>query len=158
MSDQKQEVVVTRVFDAPRERVWQAWTDPEQIKLWWGPKGFTSPQSEMDFRVGGKYFRSMVSGGFQMWSTGVFKEIIPYERLVMIDSFADEQGNVVPASHYGLSKDFDLEMQITVTFEEQDGKTKLTLRQTGFPAGPDIEGSAAGWSESFDKLAERLRQ
>ena len=82
--------------------------------------------------------------GKDYWSKGIFREIVAPERLVMTDSFADEKGNIVPASYYGMSKDFPLEMLITVMFEEHDGKTKLTLRHAGMPAGPDSEGARAG--------------
>jgi len=154
----KQEVFIARLFDAPRELVWQAWTDPQHFMLWWGPKDYTCPFCEMDFRIGGKYLNCMRSPeGKEYWGTGVFREIIPMERLVFTDSFADEQGNVVHASYYGMSLDFPLEMLVTVTFEDQDGKTKMTLRHTGLPAGPESEGTHQGWSESFDKLAESLK-
>src|SRR5688500_6087761 len=93
----EQDLVVTRVFDAPREMVWKAWTDAEQMKRWWGPKGFTAPTCTMDLRVGGKYLHCMRSPeGQDFWSTGVYREVTAPERLVMTDSFADEKGNVVP--------------------------------------------------------------
>ena len=86
-------LVIERVFDAPRELVWKAWTDPEQVMRWWGPKGYTSPAAEIDFRVGGKYLFAMRSPEFQegrdLWSTGVYREIVPLERLVCTNSFAD---------------------------------------------------------------------
>jgi uncharacterized protein YndB with AHSA1/START domain len=100
----EQELVITRVFDAPRELLWKAWTDPERLMRWWGPKHFTSPFCEIDLRVGGKYLNCMRSPeGQDFWSTGVYKEIVPMQRLVCTDCFADEKGNVVPASHYGLT-------------------------------------------------------
>jgi uncharacterized protein YndB with AHSA1/START domain len=112
----------------------------------------------MDLRVGGKYLNCMRSPkGREYWSTGVFREIIPMERLVFTDCFADDTGKVVPASYYGMSSDFPLEMLVTVTFEDQGGKTKMTLRHTDLPAGPESEGTHQGWSESFDKLAESLK-
>jgi uncharacterized protein YndB with AHSA1/START domain len=95
--------------------------------------------------------------GQEFFSTGVYREIVPPERLVYTDSFADEQGNVVPASHYGMS-DFPLEAEVTVTFEEDKGKTKMTLIQKGLPEGEMREQTEAGWKESFDKLAESLKQ
>jgi len=95
--------------------------------------------------------------GKEYWGTGVFREIVPMERLVFTDSFADEQGNVVSPTYYGMSPDFPIEMLVTVTFEEENGKTKMTLLHTGVPAGPDSEGTHQGWSESFDKLAESLK-
>lgn len=154
----KQEVVVTRTFNAPRELVWKAWTEPEHFMEWWGPKDYTCPFCEIDLRVGGKYLNCMRSpDGKEYWGTGVFREIIPMERIVFTDSFADEKGNVVHGTHYGMSPDFPLEMLVVVTFEDQDGKTKMTLRHIGVPTGPDSEGTHQGWSESFDKLAESLK-
>ncbi len=152
------EIVITRVFDAPRGLVWKAWTEPEMCMKWWGPKAFTCPVCKIDFRVGGTYLNCMRSPeGQDYWSTGVYQEIVPLERIVCTDSFADEAGNVVPATHYAMGPDFPLEMLVTVTFEELDGKTKLTLRHAGLPAGADSDGAQQGWSESFDKLAESLR-
>ena len=118
-TQQTQELVIERVFDAPRERVWEAWTDPEQMKKWWGPKDFTAPTVEIDLKEGGKYLNCMRSpDGQEFWSTGVYREIVPMERLVITDSFADEEGNVVPGDHYGMP-DIPLETEVTVTFEDQ---------------------------------------
>jgi uncharacterized protein YndB with AHSA1/START domain len=152
-------MTITRTFDAPREVVWKAWTDPEQMMRWWGPKDFTSPAAKIDLRVGGKYLNCMRSPeGQDFWSTGVYREIVPPERLVFTDSFADENGNVVPASHYGMGDDFPMEMLVTVTFEEDNGKTKTTLKHEGLPSGEMAEMTKAGWNESFDKLVESLKQ
>ena len=156
-SSTQQELVIERIFDAPRELVWKAWTDPEHVKRWWGPKGFTSPACELDLRVGGKYLWAMRSSeGQDLWSTGVYREIVPLERIVCTNSFADENGNVVPASHYGITADLPLEMLATVTFEELDGKTKLTLEHSIPASLAEQVGAREGWSESFDKLAETL--
>ena len=153
----EQDLLITRTFDAPRELVWKAWTDPERVKRWWGPKGFTAPFCKIDLRVGGVSLYCMRSpDGKDYWSTGVYREIVKPERIVCTDSFADERGNVVPATHYGMSADFPLEMLVTVAFEEDEGKTKLTLIHVGTPAGADRDGAKQGWSESFDKLAEYL--
>jgi uncharacterized protein YndB with AHSA1/START domain len=153
----KSMLVITRVFDAPRELIWKAWTKPETSMKWWGPKGFTCPVCRIDLRVGGAYFNCMRSPeGQDYWSTGVYREIVPPKRLVCTDSFADEQGNIVPATHYGMSADFPLEMLVTVTFEEEAGKTRLTLEHAGLPPGEDLDNCRVGWSESFDKLAEVL--
>jgi len=150
-------LTVTRLFDAPRESVWKAWTGPELLKKWWGPKMFTAPVIKMDLRVGGKYLSCMRGpDGRDYWSTGVYREIVPLERLAMTDSFADENGNVVPASHYGMTGDWPIELLVTVTFEELDGRTKMTLQHEGLPAGMMREMTATGWSESFDKLAESI--
>jgi uncharacterized protein YndB with AHSA1/START domain len=153
------ELLITRVFDATREELWKAWTDPEILKQWWGPKGFTSPFCRINLRVDGRFLNCMRSPeGKDYWSTGVFQEIVRPERIVYTDSFADESGNVVPATHYGMSPDFPLEMLVTVTFEDERGKTKQTLRHVGIPPGADTEGARQGWSGSFDKLAEVLRR
>ena len=153
-------LVIEREFDAPRELVWKAWTDPEMAKRWWGPKNFTSPAAEIDFRVGGKYLLAMQSPDFNegrpIWSTGIYREIVPYERIVCTDCFADENGNVVPASHYGMTGEFPLEMLVTVELEDLGGKTKMTLRHEGLPAGEMSEGATQGWNESLDKLAAIL--
>jgi len=151
-------LIITRIFNAPREQVWKAWTEPERYMRWWGPKGFTSPASKIDFRVGGAYLSCMRSPeGQDFWSTGIYREIVPLERIVCTDSFADEKGNVVPATHYGMTPDFPLECLVTVTFEEDGGKTKMTLRHEGIPAGQISESTGIGWNESFDKLAEVLK-
>ena len=123
---------------------------------WWGPRGYTAPVVKSDFRVGGKYLFCMRSPeGQDFWSTGVYREIVAPERFVCTDSFADAQGNVVPASHYGMGE-WPLELEITVSFEEVNGKTKMTLKHAGMPTGPGSEMAGAGWNESFDKLAEYL--
>ena len=154
----ERELVITRVFDAPRDLVWKAWTEVEQVKRWWGPKDFTAPACTLDLRVGGRYLFCMRGpDGKDYWSTGVYREIVPPGRLVYTDSFADPDGNVVPASYYGMD-DMPLEMLVTVTLEERDGKTTMTLRHAGFPAGTMREMAGAGWNESFDKMAASLER
>lgn len=152
-----QEIFIERVFDAPLELVWRTWTEPERIKLWWGPKDFTCPVAKSDFRVGGKYLYCMRwPDGKDYWSGGVYREIVPMERIVVSDYFADEHGNKVPPSHYGVSGEYpNDEGVLTVTFEDAgDGKTKLTLHT---PVAVD-EGETEGWNESLDKFAEALRK
>lgn len=154
---EEQVVAITRVFDAPRELVWNAWTECERLMRWWGPKGFTTPSCKIDLRAGGAYRNCMRSPeGKNYCSTGIYRDIVPLKRIVCTDSFADEEGNVVPATHYGMSADFPLEMLVTVTIEEIEGKTKLTLTHIGLPSGEDYDNCRAGWNESFDKLAEVL--
>jgi uncharacterized protein YndB with AHSA1/START domain len=152
-------LVIERIFDAPRGLVWKAWTDPRQMMRWWGPKHFTVPVCKMDLRVGEKYLFCMRSpDGQDFWSTGVFREIVQPGRLVFTDSFADNKGNAVPASHYGMEKTYPMELMVTVTLEEYgNGKTRLTLRHAGNPADV-IELTGASWNESFDKLVETLRK
>lgn len=156
--DRKEDgLLITRIFNAPPELVWKAWTEAEHVMCWWGPKGFTSPTCKIDLRVGGSYLFCMRSpDGEDFWSTGVYRELIPPKRFVCTDSFADENGDVVPATYYGMSPDFPLELQVTLTLEEHNGKTKMTLEHVGLPPGTMTELTGQGWNESFDKLAECL--
>jgi|GEM_PF-725285 len=147
---------VTRLISAPRQDVWKAWTDPERLKHWWGPRGFTSPMARTDARVGGRYLWGMRSPeGQDFYSTGVFREVVEPERLVLTDSFADAEGNVVPAAQYGMPGDWPDESVMTVTFDERDGGTVVTVRSEGIPEEMR-EPSKAGMRESLDKLAEYL--
>lgn len=152
------EMTIVRVFDAPREQVWKAWTEPEQFMRWWGPKDFTSPAAKIDFRVGGHYLACMRSPESKdFWSTGVYREIVPQKRIVVTDSFSDEDGNVVPASYYGMKGEFPLEMTVTMDFEDMGGNTRMTLRHAGFSDGPIMEDTKNGWNQSFDKLDRLLK-
>ncbi|MCL4691025.1 MAG: SRPBCC domain-containing protein [Candidatus Hydrogenedentes bacterium] len=146
-------LTITRVFDAPRERVWKAWSDPNLLQQWWGPEHFTVPAYTADFREGGQYHYCMRSPeGQDYWGVGVYQEIVPMERIVYTDAFADEKGNSVTAAHYGMDGDWADELIVTLTFEDHDGRTRFTLRHTGLPQGQHREMCGIGWSESFDKL------
>ena len=152
-----QDLSITRIFDAPRELVWKAWTEPEHLKKWWGPKHFTAPVIKNDLRVGGKYLYCMHGpDGRDYWSTGVYREIVPLERLAVTDSFADKKGKVVPASQYGMIGDWPIELVVTMTLEDLHGKTKMILHHSGIPEGMMRDLTRTGWSESFDKLAESI--
>ncbi|MDD1661199.1 MAG: SRPBCC domain-containing protein [Methanomicrobiales archaeon] len=151
---EEQTLVITRFFDAPRDLVWKAWTEPGRFMHWWGPAGFTSPLAKIDLRVGGKVLACMRSpDGKDFWSTGTYREIVPQERIVTTDSFADEKGNVVSASHYGMKGAWPMELLITVTLGEENGGTRLTLQHEGFPDRENRDLAGAGWEQSFDKLA-----
>jgi uncharacterized protein YndB with AHSA1/START domain len=152
-------LTITRVFDAPRSLVFQAWTQPERVKRWWGPKTFTTPVCEIDLRVGGVLRTCMRSPeGQEFWSQGVYREIVDPERIVCTDSFADEKGNVVSPEHYGISPEWPAEALITVTFAEQAGKTRMTLQHSPLPPGRERDLCRQGWEESFDKLADYLAE
>ncbi len=151
-------LTITRIFNSPPEEVWRAWTDPERMKGWFGPKGFTIPFVEMDLRVDGKILICMESPeGQKFYSTGVYKVIEPLKKLVTTDSFADEHGNVVPASHYGMSDDFPDELLVRTTFEALGGQTRMTMEHVGMPGGELGESTRQSWSESFDKLEAMLK-
>lgn len=154
-------VELTREFDAPRELVFKAWTEPERLMKWWGPKGFTSPICRIDLRPGGTYLSCMRSpDGRDFWSKGVFREIQAPERLVMTDSFADVKGNTVPATYYGMGEGWPLEMLITVTFDVVGRGTRVTISHSGLGTVPDTDrdNMRQGWNESLDKLATYIAE
>jgi len=151
------DIVINRVFDLPISKVWQAWTEAEEFKKWWGPKDFTCPSSKMEARVGGKYLNCMRGpDGKEYWSTGVVKEFIPERKLVVTDSFSDEKGNITSASEHGLPGNWPKELLISVYFEEADGATKMKLRHEGIPDEMREE-CIKGWNESFDKLEKNIK-
>ena len=147
------EIVINRVFDLAVSKMWQAWTEPEYFKKWWGPDNFICSFSEMEARVGGKYLNRMQGPfGKEFSSTGVVKEFVPEKKLVVSDHFSDEKGNTKPASGYGTPG----ELLITVTMQEADGSTRLRLRHEGIPDEMRYE-CIRNWNESLDKLQKNIR-
>lgn len=147
-------LVITRVFNAPRDLVWQVWTDPAHIAQWWGPRGFTTRVDEMDLRPGGQSRYVMVGpDGTEYPAKGVFKEVMPLERIVSTDEF--DEG-------YEALADVDLpqDMVMTTRFEDLGHQTKLTL-EILHPTLEDQRkheamGVVAGWHSSLDCMAEHL--
>jgi uncharacterized protein YndB with AHSA1/START domain len=145
-------LVITRIFDAPRELVFKAWTEPERVAQWWGPHGFTSPVCELDVRPGGAihiHMRGPDGGVYPM--KGVFHEIVVPQRLVFTTrAFEDEQGSP------------QLEALHTVTFDDLGGKTKLTLQARVVKWTPEVAealaGMEEGWVQALERLAESLRK
>ncbi|MHC1784409.1 MAG: SRPBCC domain-containing protein [Anaerolineaceae bacterium] len=154
------DMTIVRVFNARPELVWKMWSDCGLLMRWWGPKDYTSPKCRMDFRVGGKYVFTMHSpveqGDQDLYSTGTYKKIDPHKELVFTDSFSDENGNVVPGSYYGMGDDFPLELLVTIRFDDQGGKTRMTLTHSGMPEGEMREMTGVGWNQSFDKFEHAL--
>ena len=153
-----QEILLTRVLDAPRSRVFEAWTEPERMKQWFGPTGFTTPVCTIDLRPGGRVHTCMrTPDGKDYWSIGVYREIVVPERIVCTDSFADAEGNVVEPTHYGMSETWPREALLTVTFAEQGGTTIMTLRHSvGAAAAAERDMCRQGWSETLERLAQTL--
>lgn len=138
------ELLITRIFDAPRHLVFKAWTEPEHMMRWWGPNGFTLPVCEMDVRPGGALRFCMRSpGGRDYWVQGVYREIVEPERIVFT-VMAEEDGKPGP------------ETVATVTFADHEGKTRLTVHQTFESVTTQTRGARQGWTESLDRLAEYL--
>ena len=143
-------VDITRVFDAPRERVFAAWTKAEHLARWFGPKNFSIHSCEADPRPGGLFRLCMRSPqGQDYWVRGVYREIVAPERLVITCTAEDEKR--IPR----------LEEVIDVTFAEQDGKTKLSLKATA--SGPSaeaaamLEGMPKGWAQTVNRLDAHLK-
>ncbi len=150
-------ITITRLFDAPREEVWERWMDPNQYMCWWGPKDFTSPTARLDFREGGKFLSHMRGpDGKDYYDTGTYEEIDNLHHIVYTDSFADENGNPVPPSYYGMGSDEPLEMAVEVTLQDMGDKTQLTIQHCGFPGGDMSQQAKEGWNQSFDKLERCL--
>jgi uncharacterized protein YndB with AHSA1/START domain len=155
--------VISRQFDAPRERLWRAFTEPERMRQWWGPKGVTILAATLNLRPGGAYHYGMrTPDGRVMWGKFVYRDIAAPERLVWVNSFSDEAGGI---TRHPLSPTWPLEMLTTVTFEnEPGGKTKLTIRwspinptaeeQKTFDAGHDS--MRQGWGGTLDQLGAYL--
>lgn len=143
-------VAVTRIFDAPRERVFAAWTRAEQLAHWFGPKGFGVHSCEVDSRPGGVFRLCLRSPeGVDYWVRGTYQEVVAPERLV-VRCFADDAKGVQR-----------LEETITVHLAAEGDRTRLTLRATAAGAGPEaaamLRGMEQGWSETLDRLRERSK-
>ena len=138
-------LTMTRVFDAPRKKVFAAWTDPKQVAQWWGPTGFTTPVCELDVRPGGAILIHMrAPDGTIFPMTGVYKEVVPPERLVFTATPLDKDGNAM------------FENLNTVIFSEHNGKTTVELRvevvKSSAAAEPYLSGMEMGWKMTLDRL------
>ncbi len=153
--NEAERLVLTRVFDAPRELVWKAWTDPKYVMQWWGPKGFTAPVCRIDFRVGGKFLCCMRSpDGQEFWNGGEYFEIVPHEKIVYSMYFADAKGNKVEAAQYGIEHEAMEDAHDVVLFEDfGDGQTKLTLIGNETMESAKDSGQLEGWNQILDKIA-----
>jgi len=153
--NEKERMVVTRVFDAPRALVWKAWTDPRYVMQWWGPKGFTAPVCKIDFRVGGKFLCCMKSpDGQEMWNGGEYHEIVPQEKIVYSLYFADSKGNKVDPAQLGIEHEAIADAYDVVIFEDLgNGQTKLTMIGNETMEDAKNSGQLEGWNEIFEKVA-----
>ena len=151
-------MVITRVFDAPRELVWKAWTDPKYVMQWWGPKGFTAPVCEIDFRVGGKFLYCMRTPDGQVgWNAGEYYEIVPHEKIVSSMYFSDSKGIRIEAAELGIEHEA-IEGAYDVTLFEDigNGQTKLTFIGNDTMQDAIKSGQLEGWNETLDKVAAVL--
>src|SRR5271163_2663634 len=162
LQDTEREFTIMRVFDAPREMVWRAFTEPQHMKEWWSPKGSTIVASKMDLRVGGTYHGAMrAPSGHVIWARFIYREIIAPDRVVWVHSFSDEAGGL---TRHPMSPTWPLELLTTLTFTEQQGKTTLTIRWTPYNATESErrtfeeggKGMNQGWTGTLDQLGDYL--
>lgn len=157
------EFVISRVLDAPRERVWQALTNGERMKDWWGPTGFTVFAAKMDLRPGGVFLCGMRSfEGFKMWGKYTYQEVVAPERLSFLHTFSNEAGDV---ARHPIVPTWPMETLTKITFEEEPGgKTKVTVHWSAHNPTEverktfDMSHAALKmtWNGTFDQLAAYL--
>ena len=156
------EFVITREFDAPREMVFQAWTEPDRLAQWMSPKGFATISTNLDFRAGGTYHYGLrAPNGTDMWGKWTFREIVRPQKLVFTSTFSDEHGGL---TRHPFSATWPMEMLTTVLFEETNGKTTLTLRWAPINANAieretfdaALDGMNQGWGGTLDQLSAYL--
>jgi uncharacterized protein YndB with AHSA1/START domain len=155
MVNETDRMVVTRIFDAPRELVWKAWTDSKYVMQWWGPKGFTAPFCQIDFRVGGKFLCCMrTPDGQEFWNAGEYHEIVLHEKIVSSMYFADSNGNKVEPEHYGIEHEAIEDACDVTLFEDLgNGRTKLTFIGNEPMESAKNSGQLEGWKQILDKIA-----
>ncbi|MCR6733082.1 MAG: SRPBCC domain-containing protein [Afipia sp.] len=158
------EFTITRVFDASRDLIWRAWSEPERLAQWWGPKGCKIEIGKLEFCPGGifHYSMRMPDGQTVWWGRFVYREIEKPRRIVFVNSFSDEKGGLARAP---FSPAWPLEVLNDLTLTEQDGKTTLALRSG--PINPNAEervmfegmfdSMRQGFGGTFDQLDDYLK-
>lgn len=147
-----EEFVITRVFNAPREKVWKAWTEAERLEKWWGPKGCALRVLRFELKPGGMFHYAMeFQPGHPMYGRFVYREIVAPERLVYVSAFSDENGGITRAPFPQIRDTWPLEILNTLTLAEDGGKTTLTLR--GGPIAP-TEAEAETYAGMFDSMRQ----
>jgi uncharacterized protein YndB with AHSA1/START domain len=154
--------VLSHTFDAPRDLVWRAFTEPERMKQWWGPKGFPVVASAMDVRPGGMcHYAMSVPDGSLMWGKFAYREIVAPERLVFVNGFSNENGDFI---RHPLVPVWPLEVLSVFRFTEQEGRTTFTLEWTPINASAEEcalfehshEGMTQGWAGTLEQLDAHL--
>jgi uncharacterized protein YndB with AHSA1/START domain len=154
------DLAVTRLFDAPVESVWKAWSDPNQVMRWWGPHGFTSPLARIDFRVGGTSLVCMRApkeyGGQDMYNTWTYRKIEPLKRIEFILNFADQDGRKLDPATMGLPPGIPQDVPHVVTFKVVGNRTEMTVSEYGYASNEAANVSRSGLEECLDKMAASL--
>jgi uncharacterized protein YndB with AHSA1/START domain len=152
-------VEITRVFDAPPERVWQAWSDPDLLMRWWGPTGFTSPLAEVDCREGGTTLVCMRApaeyGGMDMYNTWAYSAIEPYRRIEFVQHFSGpDRTPFDPATMPGMPPGIPFAVRHVITFAPLDGgRTAMTVTEYGYTTREAHDLSKPGMEQCLDKMA-----
>ena len=159
VENQHRDLVVTRVVDAPVGQVWQAWTDAEQVRRWWGPTGFTCPLARIDLREGGTSLVAIRSpAGQDLYNTWSYRSIVQQQRQELIQNFADEHGNKLTPASIGLPAEIPQDVRNLVTFKALgEHGTELTITEYGYTSDQILELSKAGLEQVLDKLATSLQ-
>jgi uncharacterized protein YndB with AHSA1/START domain len=153
----RKDVVVTRLFDAPVERVWKAFTEDAEVMKWWGPQGFTSPAAKMDVRPGGTSLVCMRSPqGQDMWMTWTYTKVEPMQRLEYIQNLSDERGNRIDPSAVGMGPEFPRDVATVVTLKPRGGKTEMRIVEDTTTSELMHEMSRLGLEQCMDKMAASL--
>lgn len=159
-----EEFVISRVFDAPRAMVWKAWEEPAELQKWFGPKGIAIFHSTGEIKAGGTYLYGMrTPDGNEMWGKWVYREIVPPRRLVFVNSFSDKDGGL---TRHPLAPSWPLEMLSTITFDDEGGKTRITVRWSPINAteaerktfADGMDSMKGGWTGTMDKLGAYLEE
>jgi uncharacterized protein YndB with AHSA1/START domain len=154
----KQDLVISRVFDAPVEKVWAAWNESEQLMRWWGPDIFTCPLAQMDVREGASSLVAMTAPDFGThYSLWQYEEILPNQRLVYIHNLADKDGNKIDPTSVGMPPDFPVDQRHLLEFKAlPDGRTEFTVTEYGWTVGQMMDMSRMGMEQCLEKLAAIL--
>jgi uncharacterized protein YndB with AHSA1/START domain len=163
MDSRNPEFVISRVFDAPKNVVYKAWTDSSDLKQWWGPKGTKVTECTLDLKPNGTlHYCLKPMFGPEMWGKFVFKEILPQEKLTFINCFSDKNGGI---TRHPYAANWPLELMSVVSFTEESGKTKLSVTWTPINSNDQElkafeEGQSSmqqGWTGTLDQLTEFLK-
>lgn len=152
-SNSENEVLITRVFNAPRELVFKAWTELGQLLKWYAPTGCQIAFKELDVRTGGHFLSCItIPDGKECWCKGSYLDVSPPERIVHTMAVADQHGNLISSKDAGMDPEWPGETTLTVTFEELGNETRLTLHQTVSESLAKRTGAYPSWIIMFDRL------
>ncbi len=157
----KADIVVRRIFAAPVELVWQAWTDPDFVVRWWGPHRYTSPSAKVDLREGGRFVFAMQAppedGGMLHYTAGSYQKVVPHQELEFTMGLSDPEGNPVDPAAAGMPADFPAVIRTRIEFKAlRPDVTEITITEYDWDVGQQAVYSYAGMHQSLDKLSDSI--